>query len=342
MTSPYFTQEKTCPVCQTKFHVTRVRSSAYSVMRRDTDFHVTYHGINPTYYTVWVCPQCNYAAPDRNFEETLRPAELERLTKGLPLLKSEEPDFSGERNPQVAMRTYELAIRTAQLRNAGPGFQAGLFLKAAWLCRELQDNDLEHEYLSQACKLYEQSFSTESGGAGKLSEPGLMYLIGELNRRTANYSQAVQWFSRAVSHPLIKKEAEIERLSRDQWALAREQAKENPQVEQGQSAANTGSELAARLDAPAIEKETGPVSKQQIKRDRFKNKLFASLYTDQIEWLQKISNNCHAEKKAFIERESIIRAVLDAVMETCPEVPPGKSEDELKNNILNLLGAKKA
>ncbi|MDA8234614.1 MAG: DUF2225 domain-containing protein [Clostridia bacterium] len=335
--SSCFVQEKTCPICQTKFKVTRIRSSAYSVLKRDTDFNVTYNGINPTLYTVWVCYQCNFAAPDRNFEEILRPAELDRLTKGLPLLKSEEPDFGGERTPQVGLRAYELAIRTAQIRSAGAGFQASLFLKAAWMCRELGNDVLEREYLDQARQLYEKSYNNETGGAGKLSEAGLLYLIGELNRRIGNYNEAIHWFSRAVANPSIKKEAEINRLAREQWGLAREEAKEQPHNDENLPPKGSLENQPAERIENSPGSEVSAAVKPAVKRQRFKNKMFTSLYTDQIEWLQGVANRCHSEKKAFVEREAVIRAALDAIMEICPEISAASSEEELKDNIVSVL-----
>ncbi|MHB8172143.1 MAG: DUF2225 domain-containing protein [Thermincolia bacterium] len=342
ITSPCFVQEKTCPICQTKFQITRVRSSTYSVLKRETDFNVTYNGINPSYYAVWVCPQCNYAATDRVFEETLRPAEFDRLAKGLPLLKTEEPDFSGERLAQVSLRSFELAIRTAQLKSAGPGSQAGLFLKAAWLCRELENNQLEREYLDQARQHYEKSFHSEMGGAGKLSEAGLMYLIGELNRRTGNYNEAVKWFSRAVAHPLVKKEAEILRLAREQWQLSREEAKGQLQDEENVTSEDGTEKPSEATDEVTTASPGQTAVKPNIKRQRFKSKMFATLYTDQLEWLQAVSNQCHNEKNAFVERETVIRAALDAIMELCSEALAASSEEELKNNFISALTKGKA
>jgi hypothetical protein len=50
----------------------------------------------------------------------------------------------------------------------------------------------------------------------------LLYLIGELNRRTGNFSDAVKWFSRLINDQRIMDAAMI-RAAREQWALLREQ-----------------------------------------------------------------------------------------------------------------------
>ncbi|MNF06766.1 hypothetical protein D3C80_2067870 [compost metagenome] len=49
-----------------------------------------------------------------------------------------------------------------------------------------------------------------------------MYLIGELNRRIGEFSNAVKWFSRLINDQRIMDAAMI-RAAREQWTLLREQ-----------------------------------------------------------------------------------------------------------------------
>ncbi len=340
--NPYFEQQKICPVCQNKFTVTRVRSSACFVVARDTDFYVKYRDINPLLYSIWVCPNCQYANSDRDFNEPLRPAELERLKKGLALLRSEEPDFSGERTPQVGLRSLELAIRTAQIRQAPAIVQAGLFLRAAWICRELGKTETEMKYIEQAKNLYQQSFEKEWGRqTAKMSDCRIMYLIGELNRRLGNYEEAVKWFSRTAVHKAIKNEPEINRLVRDQWEIAREAYKKQQSgklQEQGPTEGEGGKareSTESKKDPESI--GDGKTGILQPKSRGSKVKMFLSLYTDQVEWLKTTANRCYDRHKVFMEKETVARAILDAVMEAFPEVDDFKSEEELKNIVLRKL-----
>jgi len=338
--SAFFEQQKACPVCQYKFTVTRVRSSACFVIERDTDFSVKYRDINPLLYSIWVCPNCQYANTDREFNEPLRPNELERLKKGLALLRSEEPDFSGERTTQVGLRSFELAIRTAQIRQSPAIVLAGLFLRAAWLCRELGKSETEMKYLKQARNLYQHSFEKEWGRqTAKMSDSRIMYLIGELNRRLGNFEEAVKWFSRTVMQKSIKNEPEINRLVRDQWELAREEYKK----QQSDKVANTVQPRESQPpevpenkkdpEPPASRKETVPRSQSRGS----KVKMFLSLYMDQVEWLKSMANRCYDRHKVFIEKEAVARGILDAVMEALPELDDFKSEEELKKMLSTKL-----
>jgi uncharacterized protein (DUF2225 family) len=337
MASVFYEQEKKCPVCDTKFKVTRVRSSACFVTERDTDFFIRYRDVNPVHYSIWVCPNCNYASTEKNFPEPLRPVEMERLKKGLPLLKQEEPDFSSERSLQVALRATELAIRTAQLRQSGFGFMASLFLRAAWVSREMGNAALEKEYLRKALDLYKSSYEKEGFGPTRLSDVRLMYLIGELNRRLGQYEEAIQWFSRVVMHKDIHKEPEIQRTARMQWEQAKEEFKTAPKTGDSSPAPALTVPAAADNTPPANDNKAAPVPVSQVSRHRPKSKMFASLYNDQIEWLKHLSNTCHEREKVLLERETILRAVVDAVMSRFPEIDGFSTEEELKQKLLEMM-----
>lgn len=337
MANIFYEQEKKCPICDTKFKVTRVRSSACFVTERDTDFFIRYRDVNPVHYSVWVCPNCNYATSEKNFPEPLRPAEFDRLKKGLVLLKQEEPDFCGERSPKVALRAVELAIRTAQIRQAGFGFTGSLFLRAAWLAREMENTALEKEYLQNARDLYVKSFEKEGFGPTRLSDVRLMYLIGELNRRLGYHEEAIQWFSRVVMHKDIHKEPEVQRMARMQWELAKGEFKAAQAAGNSPNATTTDAKTPEEDQPSSAEKIPAPAPAARVHKYRSKAKMFVSLYTDQIEWLKKLSNQCHERSDELLEREVIVRAVVDAVMSRYPEISDFTSEEELKQKLLEMM-----
>lgn len=337
MANVFYEQDKKCQVCDTKFKVTRVRSSACFVTERDSDFCIRYRDVNPVHYSIWVCPECNFATSEKNFSEPLRPDELARLKKGLVLLKQEEPDFYGDRTPKVALRAVELAIRTAQIRQAGFGFTGSLFLRAAWLSREMENAALELEYLHNARNLYMKSFEKEGFGPTRLSDVRLMYLIGELNRRLSCFEEAIQWFSRAVMHKDIHKEPEIQRMARMQWELAKSEFKAAQSIGDAPSVVNNENQP-VEADT-SLSDEAKPASEivAKVHKHRSKAKMFVGLYTDQIEWLKKLSNQCHERSNELLEREVIVRAVIDAVMSRYPDIPDFTNEEELRQKLLGMM-----
>ncbi len=342
MGNALFEQKKVCPICEKTFNFTRVRSSACYVVKRESDFNVIYRDINPVHYTVIICPHCQYAATEKTFFEPPRPAEMDRLKKGLPILKSEEPDFSGERTPQLALRTFELAIRTAQIRKGSPGMMASLFLRAAWICREMEKPEQELQYMSEALKYYKESFEKEVGSASRLSDVRLMYIIGELNQRLGNLDEAINWFSRAVMNRDIKKEPELERQLREQWDYAREKRKElgsgtvTPKEASG-STDQAASDNKAAANEPATVQPAKPTPRPSY---RSKVKMYASVYTDQVEWLNNLSNKCYNKTQVLLGKETVLRAVLDAVMELNLPVDGADTEESLKQQIMDHIQKK--
>ena len=331
-----FEQQKVCPICQTKFNVTRVRSSACFVTQRETDFHVKYRDINPLLYSIWVCPNCQYANNDREFSQEFTPNEMVRLKKGLPLLKSEEPDFSGERTPQLAFQAIELAIRTAMVRKSPAIILAGLYLRGAWLYRDLGKKEEELKFLEQAKKLYQHSFEKEWGRfAAKMSDSTIMYLIGELNRQLGDNEEAIKWFSRTVMNKDIKKEPEINRLVRDQWEIARADYKKQQSGELPMKVTAEQVAVTAATTSVAETPEETTVSEPLPKTRGSKVKVMFSLYMDQVDWLKKMSSKVYDQHKVFVEKDMVARAIIDAVMEKLPELGDFKTEEELKQYVLH-------
>ena len=327
----FFEQQKVCPVCQTKFTVTRVRSSACFVISRDTDFRVKYRDIDPLLYSIWVCPGCQYTNTDKDFNQEFGPHELERLKKGLGMLKSDEPDFSGQRNMQTGLRTMELALRTAMVRQVPSIVLAGYYLRAAWVCRELGKTEEELKNIEQARNNYQKSFEKEWGRyAAKMSDSRIMYLIGELNRRLGECEEAIKWFSRAVMNKDIKSEPEINRLVRDQWEIAREEYKRQ---QAGKTQQPPAVEVSPNLAPPtAVENKTVEI---ESKSRGSKVKMYMGLYMDQVDWLKNMSNKVYDKYKITLEKEAVARAVFDAVMEKCSDLDEYKTEEELKGMVLD-------
>lgn len=337
----FFEQKKQCPVCGNKFTVTRVRSSACFVLERETDFHVKYRDIDPLLYSIWVCPNCQYANNDKDFMQDFKPHEMERMKKGLPLLKTEEPDFSGERTPPIAMRTIELAIRTAMVRQAPAIVMAGFYLRGAWLLRDLGKTEEEIKFTEQAKKLYQHSFEKEWGRfAAKMSDSRIMYLIGELNRRLGDNEEAIKWFSRIITNKDIKSEPEINRLVRDQWEIAREDYKKhqaNPNKVAAATEKVSAEKVPDEVQEPAPFAGPAPAPAPEKKPRGSKVKILLSLYPDQVDWLKSSASQVYDNHKVFMEKEMVARAIIDAVMEKLPDLGDFRSEEELKNLIINKL-----
>lgn len=332
MVSLFYNEQTTCPNCNASFQVIKVRASKCLVLERESDFNNCYQDVNPLWYSIWVCPQCQYATPGDTFNMPLNTQEKPRVTKGLAILKSQEPDFGVERSSEVALRSLELAIRTAQLKQGPPEIFATLFLKAAWLCRHQANKQLEQKYLEEALKYYQQAFEQGRDHDGKSSSLRQMYMIGELYRRLGFYNQAVQWFSRLVSLPEVKEDPLINRLARQQWLIAKDESKGSPSSEkpappqQKAQDNNLPKETTAAAEAPPKPSKT-----------RTKVKAALSIYQDQWEYVQKISNQIYNQNKVLLEKEAVVRALLDALISIDPDITNCETEVQLKEKIIEQI-----
>ena len=210
-----------CPICATRFAATRVRSSALTTVRRESDMHTVYDGVNPLHYTVFVCPNCIYAAYDDDWD-AVTDEERQRLVHDTEERRGVAAPyvFTGERDVPAATVSYLLALRCYDLRAPDPRRRANVQHRLAWAARETEDSALERQYIQHARREYETAFRQDD----RLTDVGTLtisYLLGELALRLDNTHEALQGFERTRRMDQDRKHPEIARLIRDRWADAR-------------------------------------------------------------------------------------------------------------------------
>ncbi|ACS99885.1 DUF2225 domain-containing protein [Paenibacillus sp. JDR-2] len=220
---PLYQTKMNCICCETIFTTSRVRPSFKKAVAIDSDFCGYYRAeANPEFYVVRVCPTCGFATTENGTQrltERQRKEYLEQIgSRWTPY------DYGGERDAAQAMKVYKLALLSAQAVEEKPRVIAGILHHIAWLYRYEGNQQEELRFMRFALQAYIKVYEEEGS---QLNNAKLMYIIGELNRRTGELSEAVKWFSRIVSDKRIMDEAMIRR-SREQWQLIREQ------LEQGQ------------------------------------------------------------------------------------------------------------
>ncbi|WP_138495261.1 DUF2225 domain-containing protein [Paenibacillus pinistramenti] len=214
---PLYTTKAKCLMCEEEFATSRVRPSFKRATRMDTDFCGYYQNENPDFYVVKVCPHCGFAFTE-NFGANISDRQKEGFKKELGG-RLHPRDFSGKRDWEAAVESYKLALLCAQSINEKERLIASLLQHIAWLYRYKGNEEQELRFLKYSLESYIKVFELEGVGA---NDARLMYLIGELYRRTGSFSEAVRWFSRVINDQKIMDAAMI-RASREQWAVLREQ-----------------------------------------------------------------------------------------------------------------------
>lgn len=213
---PLYTIKVTCIQCEHEFTTSRVRPSFKRAVKTDTDFCRYYAKENPDFYVVRVCPSCGFAFSE-NFDERLKDAQRAEFKKQIGnrmVLR----DFGGPRDWDTALETYKLALLCAQSIQEKERIISSLLHHIAWLYRYKDLKEQENRFLRFSLESYVRVYELEGAGT---NDARLMYLIGELNRRLGQYSEAVRWFSRVINDKKIMDAAMI-RASREQWQVLRE------------------------------------------------------------------------------------------------------------------------
>lgn len=209
----------TCPVCGNIFQAKAVKSSAYRRQKSDSDLHIRYSLINPYFYEVYLCNVCGYAAMKQDFEK-IRDYQSELIQKKIA------PKWQGRRYPEIydteiAIERYKLSLLNSVVMETKTSRKALNCLRIAWMYRLKEDDKNEQLFLKQALEGFNDSYLNEDFPICGMDKFTMMYLIGELNRRTENLNEANLWFSKIITTPSVPQK--IKDLARDQRDLIKEE-----------------------------------------------------------------------------------------------------------------------
>jgi Uncharacterized protein conserved in bacteria len=208
----------TCPVCGNKFQARAVKSSAYRRQKSDSDLHVRYSLINPYFYEVYLCNVCGYSAMKQDFDR-IRDYQKEIIQKKIA------PKWRGRRYPEVydndiAIERYKLSLLNNVVMEAKTSKKALNCLRIAWMYRLKEDDENEQLFLKQALEGFNEAYLSEDFPICGMDKFTMMYLIGELHRRTENLNEANLWFSKVITTPSVPQK--IKDIAKDQRDLIKE------------------------------------------------------------------------------------------------------------------------
>ncbi len=226
MSTPLWNKNVKCPFCQFEFGTTRMRSSVIKIKEKMTDFGNIYDGECAYFYAVTVCPQCTFAALNKDFDSVRADYEpkVMEATKKIRQANVKKPDIFmlGSLTPEVAAKRHELAIAFTKMRTYSElGTLAGLCMHLVWIYRLSGNREKEMTAMAEAIKAYQEFHEKGGDLPEKLGEPGVLYLIGELYRRRAQYKEARAYYGRALSSKEIKLYPAIAEMTRDMMLAAK-------------------------------------------------------------------------------------------------------------------------
>jgi len=220
---PLYQVTYTCLHCAGEYVSSRVRPSFKKPYKRDADFCLHYHEVNPEYYVVRVCKHCGFAATE-NFTMKITDSQKRQFMK---MIGDEwrGHDYGYERTWKDALETYKLALLCAQIKEESSRVIAGILHHIAWMYRYEENAQMEQRFLEYTLDAYTNVYES---GEDELNDAKLMFIMGEVNRRLRRHHEAVKWFSRVVNDKKIM-DANMIRACREQWAVVREELDEMKQ-----------------------------------------------------------------------------------------------------------------
>jgi uncharacterized protein len=224
---PLWNKQTQCPFCSFKFETTRMRSSAIRVIDKETDLGTLYEGEIPFFYDVTACPQCTFAAQNKDFDTIRMQAEPKILEASKKLRERPHPQdlfVLGTLTPELTAKKHELALAFLKMRSyKNLVVEAGLTLHLVWIFRHMKDVEREKAALARAATAYQELFDKGTNLPENLGEPGVLYLIGELHRRQGLLREGHRFFERSLASKEISSFPRFADMSRDRMTDIKEQ-----------------------------------------------------------------------------------------------------------------------
>lgn len=203
-----FEKSYTCPVCESDFKASAVRTGKAKLIGTDSDLRPRYQGINPLKYDAIVCPKCGYAALTRFFASiTFAQAKLvsEHISKKFHATVKNEGVFSYD----DAILKHRLALANAMVKHSKVSERAYICLKTAWLlrfqaeeCTEEKERKAlaaqELEFLTSAYEGFHEAALKEDYPVCGMDEMTMYCMLADIGRRIGRYDEAGRLISKVI------------------------------------------------------------------------------------------------------------------------------------------------
>ncbi len=223
---PHYDKKYKCLMCSHSFTSKKIRSRFVKVVDYDSDFRPIYstEEINPIFYYVKVCPQCGFSFSD-DFQPYFPPNAKEIITE--KVCDQWVPhEFGDIRDSRMALQTLKLGAYCGTLKKEKHISMAGIYMRLAWLYRSISNEEQEQRFMKLALKEYTESYMTDDFRGTQVTELRILYLIGELSRRTNQIQQAIKYFSKVIERQNTSTEPKTVEMARERWYEIREKQKE--------------------------------------------------------------------------------------------------------------------
>lgn len=194
-----YEKEVKCPVCEESIKVNAQRISRLKQDILTPDLRQKYVDFEPLWYTIWVCPNCNYANFYYDFEG-LSQREIKTLLSKASELKSLLPEkFSGSHEINKVFASYYLALFCAERYSAPELKLAKLWLQLSWLYQDMEDKDMHMMASLNAFNYYHAAYYSSNLNISVEQEQQLNIILGELYLLKGESKEAFKCYRLAIN-----------------------------------------------------------------------------------------------------------------------------------------------
>ena len=194
-----FPTDVECPICQTRFTGARTRTSRLQLEEQRTDLRTIYRRFEPNFFYIWVCPNCLFAYPERQYNKLSQTA----ITKVRKAWQEAPPAmsfaFDMPRTIHQVITSYYLAMASFERVGATLEQWANLWLRLVWIYEDLGQGELALKAAKKAQHYFSEAMSTKSRSSA--GDQALYLVLGELALRLGETGNAFSNFRAATTMP---------------------------------------------------------------------------------------------------------------------------------------------
>ena len=189
-----------CPICNNSIEIQDVRFTKLAIEIVDPDFRKHFVGFEPLWYSVQICPQCNYASLVEDFDkitEKVKNAMSQKLSQQKVEVAAK---FPAQRNIDQVFTSYYLALYWLKGITTDKLQEGKLWLRLAWLYEDVNDLELSKMASEKALTLYKDLYHNSRRQSTVEQDQRLTMLLGELCIRNDLRDEAQQYFRDTIVH----------------------------------------------------------------------------------------------------------------------------------------------
>lgn len=188
----------TCPICEQPFKSKAIKNGKNQLVSISVDSRGTYKLIDPILYMPVMCPHCQYTAINKVFEERIRPKQLQDI-KAAQSSSIQKQSFYTIITTYDAIKKYKLALIYASIKNSSYIELGYISLAISWLYSDLNESELEKEFLEKAKKYLMLSYEQDSLPSFGFDVYSVIYLLCAVNYKLGSESESKRLLMELIS-----------------------------------------------------------------------------------------------------------------------------------------------